>query len=332
MIFKFYDRTVAEGRSFLIFAILFAVVIRFVDYFHSDIVIMTVAGEGYFWKPLAPFFSNPLYSLLGSSVMVALIAGSVHYVNIKHAFIRRRTLLPPAVAILLFSCIPSELAMSPYYIAALCMVLIVNALFEAHSFGYRQGSAYKVTFYLTLGSLFAPILLLYLPILWICLMRVRSFSFKSFLASIFSLLVLYIPVFSYFFLTENIEGFLKPFIKLSNIDWSILPVLQYSILQYVILGVLALLFLMILIDNSVNSFKDKIRVRVFSAVLTIIVLFSFLCTLLLNIDTETTLFTGLAVGALQIAHFFSLAQKKVTAVIFLVCFLTLIAVSLLPFS
>lgn len=332
MIFKFYERTIAEGKNFLIFAILFAVVFRLIYYFNSGVVIPVVDHGGYLWQPIASFFADPIYSLLGSSFILVMIGAFIHFVNTKHAYIRRRTLLPPAITALLFSCTPALVAMSPYYIAALCMVLVVSVLFEAYNTGFKQGAAFKATFYLTLGSLFAPILLIYLPILWICLMRVRSFNFKSFLASIFAVVILYVPAFSYFFLVGEVDVFLKPFVEFGTIDWSLMPVLEYDAMHYVLLGSFVLLFLMVFMDNSINSFKDKIRVRTFSAVLTIIVLFSLLCTLLINFESQTTLYIALALGAFQLAHFFSLAQKKITAIVFLICLIFLIVISILSLS
>lgn len=329
MIFRFYDRTVAEGKNFLIFAVILAVVIRLVYYLHADIAIPVVHEGGYLWDPLATFFSNRLYSLLGSSVMIALLSGTLYYINAKHAFIRRRTMLPSAIVVLLFSCSPTFVAMSPYYIAAFCMVLIVNTLFEAQTVAAKQWAAYKITFYLALGSLFAPILLIYLPILWICLIRVRSFNFKALLASLFAVFILYLPTFSYFFFVDDLDQFIKPFIDFANIDWTVSPIFSYSLLQLILLGAYVILFFMVVVDNSINSYKDKIRVRTFLAVLSIIILFSLLCTVFLNFECQSTLYIALVLGALQLAHFFSLAEKRITAIIFLIYFIFLVVVSIL---
>ncbi len=328
---KFYDRHIAEGKSFLIFSTFFAVLVRLIYFFHLDASTIPVDEGGVLWTPLAILFSNPLYSLIASALMLIAIASVVNYVNAQHVFIRKRTLLPSAIVILLFSCMPSELTMSPYYIGALSMVVIIGALFESHSANYKQLSACKITFHLMLGSLFAPILLLYLPVVWVCMARVRSLSLKGFLASIFTVVIVYVPVFSYFLFTNNLDEFYRPFLVLANVDWTTLPVLDYSPVQFTLLGVVLLLYVLILLDNSVNSFKDKIRVRVFSAAVTIIVFFSFVFTLLLNIDSATTLFIGLAAGALQVGHFFSLAEKKITRFLFFGYLFFLIGFSLYLF-
>lgn len=328
---KFYNRHIAEGKSFLIFSTFFAVLVRLIYFFHLDVSTISVDEGGVLWTPLADLFSNPLYSLIASALMLIAIAAVVNYINAQHVFIRRRTLLPSAIVILLFSCMPSELMMSPYYIGALSMVIIIGALFESHSRSYKQLSACKITFHLMLGSLFAPILLLYLPVIWICMARVRSLSIKAFFASVFTVLIVYIPVFSFFLFTNNLDEFYRPFLVVSDVNWALLPVLEYNTIEFVLLGVLLSLYVLILLDNSVNSFKDKIRVRVFSATITIIVFFSFLFTLLLNIDSATTLFIGLAAGALQVGHFFSLAEKKITRFLFLGYLFFLIGFSLFLF-
>lgn len=327
---KFYDRNVAEGKGFLFFSIFFAVFIRLIYYFHADSSIVVDEG-GYLWMPFISIFSNSLYSLLASAIMLVLIAVVVNQVNTEHAFIRRRTLLPSAIVILLFSCMPSELAMSPYYIAALSMMLIIGALFEANANNFSQSSACKITFHLALGSLFAPLLILYLPIIWICMMRVRCLSIKAFFASVFTAVLVYVPTFSFFLFTNNLAEFYRPFDSILNADLQSLPILDYSVSQFVVLGMLIGLYLIIMIDNSINSFKDKIRVRTFSAVLTIIVFFSLLLTILFRVDSETTLFIGLAAGSLQIAHFFSLAEKKIVKLLFVAYLLILLVFSLAEF-
>lgn len=324
---KFYDRIVAEGKGFLFFSIFFAVLIRLVYYFSSDTSIVVDEG-GYLWIPLIPIFSNSLYSLLASAAMVVLIAIVINQVNAEYAFIRRRTLLPSGVVILLFSCIPSEIVMSPYYIAALSMILIIGALFEASTSNFTQGSACKVAFYLAFGSLFAPLLILYFPIIWICMARVRGLSIKAFLASVFTAALIYIPTYCFFLFTNSFSEFYQPIDRVLSADFHLLPILEYSLSRLILLGMLLVLYLIIIIDNSINSFKDKIRVRTFSAVLTIIVSFSLLATLLLNVDSETPLFIGLAVGSLQIAHFFSLAEKKIVKILFLVYLLALLTFTL----
>lgn len=327
---KFYDRNVAEGKGFLFFAVFFAVLIRLVYYFHFDTSIVVDEG-GYLWAPLASILSNSLYSLLASAVMVVLIAIVINQVNTEHVFIRRRTLLPSAIVILLFSCMPSELAMSPYYIAALSMMLIIGALFEASANHFSQGSACKITFHLALGSLFAPLLILYLPVIWICMIRVRSLSVKAFLASVFTAALVYLPTYCYFLFTDNLTEFYRPFDNIFYADLDLLPILKYGVSDFVLLGLLLGLYLIIMIDNSINGFKDKIRVRTFSTVLTIIIFFSFLFTILLNVDSETATFIGLAAGALQVAHFFSLAEKKVVKILFVFYLLVLLGFSLVEF-
>lgn len=328
---KFYDRHIVEGKGFLIFSVLFAVLVRFVYFFHLDASTIPVDEGGVLWMPLVDFFSNPLYSLVASALMLIVIASVVNYVNAQHVFIRKRTLLPSAIVILSFSCMPSDLAMSPYYVGALSMVAIIGALFESHSASYMQLSACKITFFLILGSLFIPILLLYLPVVWICMARIRGLSIKAFLASVFSVAIVYIPIYSYFLFTNNLDAFYRPFLAITNVDWASLPVLGYNTIQFVLLGTLLILYVLILLNNSVNSFKDKIRVRIFSATVTIIVLFSLVFTLLLNIDSATTLFIGLAAGSLQVGHFFSLAEKKATKILFFCYLFSFIGFSLFLF-
>lgn len=308
----FYKKQIAEGKGFLVFAIIIAILIRCIHFFKFEGQTLQIENGGPLWLPFASFFQNPLYSLLCSTLFTLIIAFLINLVNTQYALIRTKTLLPMGLVIILFSFLPNQLIMSPAYIGTVAMLMSLNALFSTHGEEYNQTIVFKASFYLALGALFSPLLLFYLPVLWICFIRIRSFGFKAFLASLFSVIVLYVPVFSFFFFIEkSINIPIEPLISyLSSNDWSLMPVLSYELLDYITLGVVAILVTSILLNNSVNGFKDKIKIRIFLAVLSIICIFSILCVLLLNTNSFLPLYLALATGSLLIAHLFALTSSK----------------------
>ena len=65
------------------------------------------------------------------------------------------------------------------YIGVLFMLFTVSILFASYNHSERSVAAFKIAFMLSLGSLFTPLLLLFVPLTWIALVIMRCFSFRS---------------------------------------------------------------------------------------------------------------------------------------------------------
>jgi hypothetical protein len=317
---KLYKNHVAGGKGILIFSILFAVFMRFIFITSSGTTSIETEG-GYLWQFCKQFSSNILYSLIGSSIIVGIMALSATHINTDFVLIRRRTLLPPAMIILLFSCHPSILWISPAYVGVLFLFLIVSILFSVYNNDFvKPVAAFKIAFILSAGSLFTPVLLLYIPISWLALIVMRCFNFKSVLASLLGLFVIYFPVFSFYLFTDNLNGFLTPFITSLNVQKLMqFPFLNMNVVSPFFL-IVAIIPLSIAITSSyINRYKDKIRNRAYLSLLTLLTVLSLLFFLFLNITPEVNLYISVGMGSLLISHFFALTEKKGTAILFYIC-------------
>ena len=330
MFSKFYNTHIAQGKSFLIFAAIAAAFLRGYHFLHTEMVIPPAEISGWLWQPLAFLFQDPLYNLIGSTVFTLIIALQVNLLNTKHALIRKKTMLPVGIVLLLFSFLPLQLVMSSAYIGVVVLLIGINNVFSAHEQATNQMIVFKASLYLAFGSLFDPILLIYFPILWICFIRIRSFGFRAFLASLLSIILLYAPVFSYYLLIDgNIDEFTNPLSQAVISGQTFIPLFGYDTIRYVTLGMVALMIIGILLDNSLNGFKNKIRIRVFLAVLSIISIFSVLCVVLLHTDSVLPLYVAFATGSLLIGHFFSLTSSKPLSFVFYILLIFLFAISFL---
>lgn len=304
---------------------------RVVHFFYYSDHLSADKGIGYLWNPIAPFFETPLYSLIGSSVCVLIIAILINYINEKYVLIRKKTLLPSAIVILALSITPEQMVMSPAYIGVLTMLFVIASLFDAYNSGDAQRVIFLSSFYLGLGSLFEPFLLIYIPVLWICLLRLKSFGIKTLFASVFGLVVVLFPAFSFFFLIKgDANQFVEPLMLFKDFDLMQAPILNYSLFSYLILGVIVVLTFIVLLDNSINSFKNKVKVRIFLAVLSILSIFSMLSVLILNVDTELFLYIALAIGSVLLGHFFALTSHKLIPYTFYILLFFILVVSFYP--
>jgi len=316
---RFYKNHIAEGKGILIFSIVLALLMRIIFVFTTDTTFVDTEG-GYLWQLLSEFSSNLLYSFIGSSVIVGAMALSVAHINTDFVLIRRRTLMPPAVIIFLFSCHPSFLWISPAYMGVLFLLLIVSILFSAYNDSIKAVAAFKIAFILSLGSLFAPVLLLYIPLSWLALIIMRCFNFKSLLASLFGAFVIYFPVFSFYLFTDNLAEFLAPFVVGLNIRNLIsFPFFDISTISLIFFVFILILLSIITADNYINRHKDKIRIRAYLSLLTFLTILSFVFFLFLNIMPKVNLYISIGIGSLLVSHFFALVETKGTVILFYVC-------------
>jgi hypothetical protein len=319
----FYKNQIAEGRGMLIFSIIFAILLRilFATSFDEVATGMDASG-GYLWQLLRTFSGNSLFSLIGSSIIVGAMAMSVVHINTDFALIRRRTLLPPAVIILLFSCHPSLIWISPAYVGVLFILLVISVLFSSYNDSDKSLPAFKIAFIISLGSLFTPVLLIYIPLMWLALIIMRCFDVKSLLTSLFGFFIIYFPAFSFYLFTDNINEFLAPFVNGSNVQRLMeFPFLNYDGVVWTFFGVISFLLGIIITDNYINRHKDKIRIRAYLSLLTFVTVISLLLSVFLNIAPVVNLYIAVGVGSLLLAHFFALAESKGTVILFYIYFL-----------
>ncbi len=313
---RFYKSHIAEGKGFLIISIIFAVCMRIAFVVSSNAMPSNMEG-GYLWQLLDFFSGNPLYSLAVSSIIISAMAVLTAHINTDFVLIRRRTLLPPAIIILLFSCHPSLVWISPAYIGALCMLFSVSILFASYNHSEKSVAAFKITFILSLGSLFTPVLLLFVPLTWIALVIMRCFGFRSLLASFLGVFIVYFPTFSFYLFTDNLNEFLSPFLHYSSSQQLVMfPFLRFDIAIWASL-IFIILFLSIIIgDNFLNRHKDKIKIRAYLSLLIFFTVLSLLFSIFINITPQVSLYIFMGVGSFLLSHFFALGETKGTVVLF----------------
>ncbi|MDR1091768.1 MAG: hypothetical protein LBL79_11900 [Prevotella sp.] len=277
-----------------------------------------------------PLFEDPLASLTGNSVIVIISALLVAHINTAHVLIRRRTMLPPAIILLLFSCLPMFMQMSPGYISVLCLLYVINILFTVYNANEKPVGAFRVAFVLSLGSLFAPVMLVYIPLSWVALAMMRCLNFKSFLAAGLGILIIYFPVFSFYIFSDHLDLFLKPYLPIQ--DLNAIPLLQFDYILWGGLSFFTVLLGLIVGNNYINSYKDKIRVRAYLSLLSFITITATLLFLFLDINPDVNLYIAVGAGSLLLSHFFALVDRKSGTVLFYVFILLLLAVCILSFT
>lgn len=320
MISRAYNKNIASGRGILYFSILFAFIIRVLYYLNSDISYIEPNQGSFLWNQISVFFSDPLVSLVSSSACVIIISLLLSLINTKNLLLRKRSLLPISLSLLLFSSHPVFLSMNQYYIGALFIVFAIITLFSSYQSTRGQIATANVSFILAIGSLFVPNLLFYVIIFWIGLRIMWCFSFKSFLASIIGLIIVYIPILS---LSLYNDGDFFSSITLAPIIDEIrnIPIINFTSFNWV-LSILAILILLITsISSYLERHRDKIKIRNFILFLSILSFFTLVFYSTVNIDTTTHYFILLISGSLILSHYFALGESKGVEILFYTLFI-----------
>ncbi len=315
-----FQKSISRGEGFLIFSLLLAICVRIGYYFYNeDQISYTYTHSGYLWDIIEPYLHDSLYSLIASSVLVIIIAIMVTVINVKYIIIRERTLLPAGFVLVLFSSHPVFLTINPYYIGILFFLWAMSAMFDAYQIRTSAFACAHICFTLALGSLFVSSLLWFYFIFLIGFSTMRILNMKSFIASLFSFLVLYVPIFTFYLYTENLDAFFKPFSEMTLDAISKIPLISFDAVDIVFVGFGIFVFIAMSINNYMNRHKDRIKTREYILFFSLLVIVTFLLYILLNIQSLMAIYVCFIGFCFLQAHYFALVRNNFSLLLFILC-------------
>lgn len=324
MVSVFYKRAVVQGKGMLVFAIFIALFTRLLTCLYSPFPAQAYTcseGDGCLWYAIAPFFANKFISIACSALSVIFIAFLLSYINAKHLIIRQKTYLPAALSLLLYSMHPSFMFMGAHFIGVIFFLFSLSILFASYHEDKAQIAVVKIGFLFAICSLFFLHIFLYLFIFIIGLSVMRIFGIKPFLAFLFGIVLIYVPIFTFYFFSGNLDAFFLPFVGFDYAELNFLPLLSFSLSQWISFGACFLLLMIFIFNGYINSFKDKIKIRVFLRYLTVFCVYSILLLLLVNYNPDANLFFIFAVASFLFAHLFVLTDRRGIQLLFYMCFI-----------
>ncbi|NDV69760.1 hypothetical protein [Dysgonomonas sp. 25] len=311
------QKKIAAGKGIFTASVVFAVIVRVLFFLYGDYQGCDYTGAGYLWNAIAPLFDNLLLSMATNVLIVAFICGLISFINSKFILIREKTSLPEAFIVLFLSSHPYFLVTSPYLIAVIFLIGVTYHLFNTYNAPGKPLVSTNIVFELLLASLFVSQILLFFPIFLIGLGIMRNLTFKSFLATLLTIVVTYFPILTYYFATGNMEGFYRPFLDFSLDRLSQMPFFGFTTINWVICGIIVAVIIFLFIYNYLNSYKDKILVRIYLNFLGILLSFSVLYCVLLNIHGQMNMLVAFFPASFLLAHYYALSRSRVTLLVFI---------------
>lgn len=168
------------------------------------------------WTTTFVLSGVPVLRLLPGFVLCGLVGYLLVEMNNAFALIRIRASAQTSLYVLLVSVCPALYSLYSGQGAAACFLLALIFLFRSYRGENTSACLFHAFVFAGTGSLFVPQLMLLMPFLWIGAYNFRSLNAKSWIASIWGWVFPYWFLFSYAYLTNQMELFFNPFKRLAG--------------------------------------------------------------------------------------------------------------------
>ncbi len=303
-----FRTTIVEGRFVSLFTSLLIIGLRGALFLWGSKPQVTFTDSSFLCRLIGHFFTDPLIHLIASTLSVFLIAWIISAMNNRFNLIRSRSNLPFVVPLFLLSLHPWFLMMTGDYIAIILILLAFFPLLRS----YQNPGSYLFSFragvLIAVASLFQLFALTLIPLWWRGELSMRGSQFRAYLSSLFGVFLVYISLFSVYLFSDDIAGFLHPFLSFSAISLAAIP--GFSLQEWGTVVLVALFF----ISNMILSIKTYGRDKVLTLSLMQFVVFVIVFLLLLQVVywTQTVFFLTLGIALISYlnAYFYTKTVSK----------------------
>ncbi|WP_298645729.1 hypothetical protein [uncultured Proteiniphilum sp.] len=305
---KSFRTTFVEGRFVPMLAALGMTAMRVALFYAGDRPQIASHDDNYLWEPIAHLFAYPPVSLIASTLSVFLIAWILSLVNSRFNLLRSRSNLPFTAPLFLLSLHPFFLVMSGDYISTAFILLAFFPLLESYQKPDSYLCSFRASILIAVASLFQIYALVLLPLWWSGERSMRGPQFRSFVSSLFGIFLVYITLFSIYWLLDDIPGFIRPLFRFAS--FSIPEIPAFSILEWSGVVFAGLFF----ISNMIFSIRIYTRDKVLTLSLMrfVVSLIVFLLLLQTVYWKETLFFLLLSIALISYlnAYFYSKTISK----------------------
>lgn len=212
--------------------------------------------------------------------------------------------------------------------AALAVTTFYLLLFQTYQDKRAMGMIFYAYAMLGIGSIFWVQLLWLVPLFWILMAtNILAFSGRTFFASILGLVLPYWFLGGYYFLTGQITMLGAHFADILNVG----PLFALGLLDlhhFVTIGFVFLLGILGMVHFLRNSYKDKIRIRMYYEAFIVIELVLMAAIIVFPKMADPLMALLIATTAPLIGHFLALTHTKVTNITFFVILAIVAALTL----
>ena len=267
-----YYRTERQKRGLselpiMIFVFSICLICWGVGYFYS-IGFPILVGEGRMalWNFIGKIFINKEIAYIIGFLTLLTSGFAMQRISDTEMLARERTRLPFMLFMLLFSANAFLLPVSEATIIMICLAVYFFELFRSYQMPEATTSFFVAGLMLGIMSLFVPQMLFFLPLMWIGMYKLRVLEWKSFLASLVAVLMIYWIQLAWCVWINDFSLFTELWNDLIHIRFFALDtLLQYE--KSAIWGVVILVIIS-LIYTRIYSFASSVHTRMMLSFLT----------------------------------------------------------------
>lgn len=216
----------------------------------------------------------------------------------------------------------------PAGMVALAVTTFYLLLFQTYQDKRAMGMIFYAYAMLGIGSIFWVRLLWLVPVFWILMAtNILAFSGRTFFASILGLVLPYWFLGGYYFLTGQIAMLREHFVDILNVG----PLFAFELLDlhhFVTMGFVFLLGILGIVHFLRNSYKDKIRIRMYYEAFIVIELVLMAAIIVFPKMADPIMALLITTTAPLIGHFLALTHTKLTNITFFVILVIVAALTL----
>lgn len=283
---------------------------------------LQVVDDGYpLWQAVNQSYIPTWASKTLGFLLYAIIGYFLIELNNAFTIIRMRASVQTSIYLLLISVCPVMHRLYAGNVASAAFLVSLFFLFRGYQHPRPAGALFGSFFFIGVGSLFFPQLMLFVPIFWIGAYSFQALTLKSFCGSVVGWFLPYWFLLGHAYFHDNMELFYQPFVQLctfQSICWDALPLWRVATLGY-----LFLLFVVSGVRCFVAGYEDKIRTRSYLHFL-IFLSFCIFVYIVLQPSQTVNLLPLLLIGVSILAgHLVALTNSKVSN-LFFICMLVML--------
>ena len=271
---KAFRTNIVEGRFTSLIVSIIVVVMRVMLFTICGLPKLSFQDSSYLWQHISFFFSKPEVSFIASTSSVFIIAWIINTLNNRFSLIRIRSNLPFVFPLFFLSLHHYFLIMTSDYIAIIFLLLSFFPLLKSYQKPDSYLYSFRSSILIATASLFQVYAIILIPLIWRGERLMRGPQVRSLLSSLFGAVLVYISVFSIYFILDDTKGFLLPYNTL--IDISIPEIPSYTIFEWV-MALFILIFFILNMIFSINTYgRDKVLTLNFMRFIVFLLIFLLL--------------------------------------------------------
>jgi len=266
------------------------------------------------WGGFCKILSNRAIAYILGLLLFLLSAFVIQRINDIEMIIRERTRLPFMLFILFVSTNAGLLPFKEITFALICIVFVIYELFNSYQLPEAAGKLFNAGVFIGIAGLFVPQVLLFLPLLWIGMYQFRSLKYKSFMASLIGVLIIYWFVLAWCVWKHDFSMFTSLYSSLASLNvFSISAFFRIYLIGFA--GVL-LLLVMAFFHIKMNAFNNSVRIRQMLSFLLNMSVWSIVMLLLYGNDADSLMAILYIPVSVLIASFLEDVRYRIRLVLY----------------